>query len=252
MAFSWICPYCNAHQAVTSEMMSSSNSLYSLGHNVYGDFGLASTAIACSNTKCAKVTIDVWIGPRKTRPNSYATVDERKNSFLSKRLVPESSAKPQPEYIPHALREDYLEACQIRDLSPKASATLSRRCLQGMIRDFCGIKKAKLYEEIAELRKLVDAGKAPSGVSMDSVEAIDDVRGVGNIGAHMEKDINHIVPVDPEEAQLLIELIESLFEEWYVAREKRTSRFSGIKTLAESKKKLIVDLRNSSGEVSNS
>jgi len=33
-------------------------------------------------------------------------------------------------------------------------------------------------------------------------EAIDAVRKLGNIGAHMEKDINVIVDVDPEEAEL--------------------------------------------------
>ena len=30
-------------------------------------------------------------------------------------------------------------------------------------------------------------------------QAIDAVRSIGNIGAHMEKDINLIVDVDPEE-----------------------------------------------------
>ena len=57
--------------------------------------------------------------------------------------MPESDAKPQPEFIPEAIRQDYREACRIRDLSPKASATLARRCLQGMIRDFCAITRGK-------------------------------------------------------------------------------------------------------------
>lgn len=41
-----------------------------------------------------------------------------------------------PEYIPSAIRSDYMEALSIVDASPKASATLSRRCLQGMIHDY--------------------------------------------------------------------------------------------------------------------
>jgi hypothetical protein len=244
MTYKWTCPYCGAHQAVTSEMISHTNALYSLGSNVHGEFGLASTAIACANRACGKVTVDVWLAPRKNRVNQFPIVDARQNSFVALRLIPESSARPQPDFIPVALREDYLEACKIRDLSPKASATLSRRCLQGMIRDFCGIKKGTLFDEISELRELVNSGMAPAGISFDSVEAIDHVRSVGNIGAHMEKNIDHIIPVDPDEAQLLIELIESLFEEWYVAREKRASRFSGIKALAESKKQMISDLRD--------
>ena len=51
-------------------------------------------------------------------------------------IRPKSIAYKFPDYIPQAIRSDYEEACSIVNLSPKASATLSRRCLQGMIRDF--------------------------------------------------------------------------------------------------------------------
>lgn len=53
-------------------------------------------------------------------------------------LIPPSGAKAFPDFVPAAIRADYEEACLIVDLSPKASATLSRRALQGMIRDFWG------------------------------------------------------------------------------------------------------------------
>ena len=123
----------------------------------------------------------------------------------------------------------------IKDLSPKSSATLSRRCLQDIIRDFCGISRNRLKEEINELRNLTDQDRAPRGVAAETVEAIDHVRKIGNIGAHMEKDINVIVDVDPKEAQLLIELIEMLFAEWYVARKTREARLASISELAAAK-----------------
>ncbi|MHC4052132.1 DUF4145 domain-containing protein [Bradyrhizobium sp. 25ACV] len=149
--------------------------------------------------------------------------------------MPQSVAKPQPPCVPEPLRADYAEACAIRDLSPKAAATIIRRCLQGMIRDFCGIKKGRLIDEIKELRKRVDEGDAPRGVHHDSVDAIDHVRGIGNIGAHMEKDINTIIDVDPDEAQRLIELTEMLFEEWYEARHRREQRLQQIGAIAAEK-----------------
>lgn len=96
--------------------------------------------------------------------------------------------------------------------------------MQGIIRDFCKIKKNRLIDEIKTLRDNVNDGTAPEGVTLDSLEAIDNVRSIGNIGAHMEKDINIIVDVNPEEAQILIELIETLFDEWYIARHKRQQR----------------------------
>lgn len=144
------------------------------------------------------------------------------------RLRPESSAKPQPDYIPPQIVEDYSEACRIRDLSPKASATLSRRCLQGMIRDFWGVNdKRTLKQEIEAIQGKVDTA---------TWAAIDSVRGVGNIGAHMEKDVDLIVSVEPREAQLLLELIETLFAEWYVAKHDREQRMGALKRLGEEKK----------------
>lgn len=104
-----------------------------------------------------------------------------------------------------------------------------------MIRDFCGISKSRLIDEINTLKKLSDEGKAPKGVEPETVEAIDHVRKIGNIGAHMEKDISVIIDVDPGEAQALIELIELLFEEWYVARAKREAKLSKIREISEAK-----------------
>jgi len=132
-----------------------------------------------------------------------------------------------PDYIPHVIRDDYDEACTIISLSPKASATLSRRALQGMIRDFWGISKNRLYDEINALEDTI----AP-----DVWSAIDAVRSVGNIGAHMEKDINVIIDVDENEAELLIGLLELLAKEWYIARQIRQERLAKITKLAEDKK----------------
>jgi len=105
-----------------------------------------------------------------------------------------------------------------------------------MIRDFCGIRKKRLIDEINQLKADVEGGKAPAGVQPDAVEAIDHVRGIGNIGAHMEADINVLVDVDPGEAQALIELVELLFSEWYVARQARVDRLKRLKAIATDKK----------------
>jgi len=104
-----------------------------------------------------------------------------------------------------------------------------------MIRDFCGISKHRLIDEINELRERVHQGRSPPGVQPDTVDAIDDVRKVGNIGAHMEADINVIVDVDANEAQILIGLVELLFREWYVARDVRAEGLRKLKSLAAEK-----------------
>jgi hypothetical protein len=134
------------------------------------------------------------------------------------RLIPPSMAKAFPSYIPGSIREDYEEACLIVDGSPKASATLARRCLQGMIRDFWGIAKSRLKDEIDDLKTRVD---------VLTWGAIDGVRSIGNIGAHMEKDVNVIIDVEPDEAAKLIWLIELLMSEWYIHRHEREERLKG-------------------------
>jgi hypothetical protein len=195
---------------------------------------LEAFARRCLNADCMKLELSVelvfgW---------NSATGFEEKKSVNKWRLMPQSSSKPQPSYIPKPLANDYYEACLIRDQSPKASATLSRRCLQGMIRNFAGIARDTLFNEIKALREAVDAGTAPQGVLHESIDAIDHVRTIGNIGAHMEKDINVIIDVDPGEAEALIGLVELLFEEWYVAREQRKERLAKVAGIAADKKKI--------------
>jgi hypothetical protein len=145
---------------------------------------------------------------------------------LRMHIYPNSSAKQFPEYIPQPIRDDYTEACAIVNISPKASATLSRRCLQGMIHDFWDIKLKTLNQEISALK---------SKIAPDLWEAIDSLRQLGNIGAHMESDTNIILDIDPEEAQSLIKLIELLMKEWYINREDRRKLFSGILSANTSK-----------------
>jgi len=231
----WTCPYCCHAQVLSAERHCSSFHEQCISGWKEQEMNpvIALSSIICANSKCAQLTLKVLLGttPSKTNKISFSHL----NSWL---LLPASAAKPQSDFIPAPLRADYYEACSIRDLSPKASATLIRRCLQGMIRDFCKISRKRLIDEIMDLRKAVDSGQAPRGVQADSLDAIDHFRGIGNIGAHMEADINLIVDVDANEAQVLIELVELLFDEWYVAREDRKVRLEKLKKLASAKKDL--------------
>lgn len=141
-------------------------------------------------------------------------------------VYPNSSAKKFPEYIPLQLRQDYEEAFAIVNLSPKASATLSRRCMQGMIRDYWGITKNNLSAAIDELK---------TKVQPPLWAAIDGTRKIGNIGAHMEKDINLIVDIDPDEAAMLLQLIELLFTSWYIRRHEEEQLLEKITKSAQEK-----------------
>jgi hypothetical protein len=232
----WKCPYCGHHQIVGNNRVGVGTSMPSAAAT--GDLMLVGTGTVCLNPDCRQLTLAVALKNR--RVNTSRGINEPYGDpIASWDLLPESRAQPQPDYILEALRQDYAEACLIAHTSPKASATLARRCLQGMIRDFAKISRPRLIEEIRALRAAVEDGKAPRGVTPESVEAIDQVRGIGNIAAHMEADVNVIVDVDPGEADAMIDLIEQLFAEWYVAQHERTAMLERVAAIAADKKRAL-------------
>ena len=141
-------------------------------------------------------------------------------------IFPQKVVQQFPEYIPKQIRQDYEEACRIISDSPKAAATLLRRSLQGMIRDFWGVKKGRLIDEIDEIRNKVSAAQW---------SAIDALRKIGNIGAHMEQDVNTIVNIDEGEAEKLQKLIELLFKNWYIAKHEEEVLYGDIAKISKEK-----------------
>lgn len=222
MSFRWHCPYCDHKATIVDENYETNRFEFHNG-NKYGYQAINTSVTVCPNPDCGEYTLEVSLHDHVlVGANNYRDLNAKRQWGL----LPASSAKPMPPYIPAAITADYEEACSIKLLSPKASSTLSRRCLQGMIRDFFGVKKNRLIDEIEAIKDKVD----PS-----TWAAIDAVRQIGNIGAHMEKDIDLIIDVDPDEAQLLINLIESLIQDWYVVRHQREERLRSVASVAATK-----------------
>lgn len=225
-SFPWECSYCAHTCTVTKENYSDSTHSFRLNNKYGRAIGINTIIIVCPNPKCKEITAKALLF-KSTTTYDYSPESQPEKIW---NLLPQSSSKTySTTIIPEVILNDYEEACLIKDLSPKASATLSRRCLQGMIRDFWDVKEKNLFEEIKAIE-----GK----IEPEVWEAIDSIRSLGNIGAHMEKDINIIVDVEPDEAQLLISLLEMLFDEWYIAANERKERLKKIKDLKESKENL--------------
>ena len=219
----WKCPYCSHFSVVRDDKYyEGTASLWIVNHQWLS----TSKFVVCQNTTCAKFTLTVELSKHTAKTS---TSIESEQLIKSWRLIPFSNAKVLPDYIPRAISEDYNEAHAIISLSPKASATLSRRCLQGMIRDFYKVSKNKLADEIDAIKDLI---------TPNARAALDAIRTVGNIGAHMEKDINLIIDVDEDEALLLLDLIENLIEEWYVNKHDSEQRNKKTQDLIASKKAL--------------
>ncbi len=116
---------------------------------------------------------------------------------------------PAPAEVPEAIRSDYDEAAAVLPVSAKASAALSRRCLQHVLRDAGGVTASTLFKEIQEV---LDAGRLPSELA----DNLDYVRVVGNFSAHPEKDQMGIVDVETGEAEWTLDVLDGLFDHFYV------------------------------------
>ena len=222
MSFSWTCPFCNHSATIQSENESHGAHLFNCDNKSDHQM-LRSHVICCPNEDCREYSLSIALHDATPGIRGTYITQGAKETW---QLIPQSKAKVFPDYVPSAIIDDYKEACAIKELSPKASATLSRRCLQGMIRDFWNVSKNNLYEEIEAIKDRVDPM---------TWKAIDAVRKVGNIGAHMEKDIDLIIEVEQEEASSMIQLIEILINDWYITREERRKNMEKIVEVSEQK-----------------
>ena len=116
--------------------------------------------------------------------------------------------------VPEALRADYIEAHQVLPISPKASAALSRRVLQGILNGQ-GYNQRNLYDQIQKVLAEEDPNKVlPTGLRglMQAVHRF------GNFSAHQITDLTtlQIIDVDPEEAEWCLGIIDVLFDHYFV------------------------------------
>jgi hypothetical protein len=122
-----------------------------------------------------------------------------------------AACAPLSPEVPANLAEDYREACLVLTDSAKASAALSRRCLQNLLREHAGAQPGDLNREI---QQVLDAGKLPSYLT----KAIDAVRAIGNFAAHPIKSTNsgEVIAGEPGEAEWLLDTLEGLFDFYFV------------------------------------
>lgn len=127
------------------------------------------------------------------------------------------------EYIPEKYRDLYRQAEQVNNISPMASATLSRYVLQLLLHEEIGIHERNLEEEI---KKLEDKTELPS----EFVSLIQVMRKIANFGAHPKKSTNssEITEVENGESEVMLEVIYELFDYIFVKPKKREEFLKNI------------------------
>jgi len=124
---------------------------------------------------------------------------------------PRSGSRVIPAEVVDPYRQDFSEACKVFTDSPKASAALSRRCLQAILRDKAGTTRRDLNDQIDEV---INASRVPAHIS----EGLHAVRNIGNFATHPMKSTatGSILDVEPGEAEWNLDVLESLFDFYFV------------------------------------
>ena len=190
-----ICPYCST--AAKFEWRTTHTIL------IDSEEGLGNEIAYSTCPNCSQIVIYI----RKGEIVNTQMFESHIKNYSEQLIYPKKSNFQNCEDIPKLYLEDYEEAIMVISSSPKASAALSRRLLQTILREKYAIKERSLSQEIEKFIQL-------SGVPSHLTEAVDAIRLIGNLAAHPTKDINtgEIMPVENGEAEWLIEVIEALFD----------------------------------------
>lgn len=191
------CPHCQIHYHELTETVS-------LGKDSEGYWHLdKQTCPMCKRFVLQLVKSEALIAGIKEPP-----LHEIRRYFAR----PRGAVRPAPpRQVPPEFSQDYIEASLILADSPKASAALTRRCLQHILREKGGVKHSSLADEIDQV---VNSKQLPSYLA----DAIDAVRNIGNFAAHpiKSKTTGEIVQVEPGEAEWNLDVLDGLFDFYFV------------------------------------
>lgn len=189
-----------------------------VGRDPDGEWGVG----VCRCSACDRLVIRLFASEEYYDSGHLSTFAGRElTSYLVRPKV--ANRSPVPPEVPKKYADDYKEACLVVGDSAKASAALSLRCLQHILREEAGTKKKDLFDQIQEV---LDSGKLPSHIS----DNLDAVRNIGNFAAHPMKSqaTGEIVDVEPGEAEWNLDVLEALFDFYFVAPARSAARKAAL------------------------
>lgn len=209
-SLSFSCPHCQVYSAMRFDSIVKRFDIddkygISFRDNKALLFDFICSCPNCNNT----VFVQAQANANAVDPHPRAVYEELDDSSGAEivSVYPDRKNVDVPPEVPEKYAGDFREAVLVLALSPKASAALSRRILQSILRDEFGISNDNLYTAI---RDFIVQPCIPSYLT----DAVDAIRHIGNFAAHPLKNTNtgEVIPVEPGEAEWLIEVLSSLFD----------------------------------------
>lgn len=198
------CPHCHKEFHPQPEIVD----IGEVGRDKFSSFFWKATKMTCPACEGPIIFLDQY------------TSGEKKLYHRKKWMVFPRGANrpPAPPEVPEEIANDFNEACLVLTDSPQASAALSRRCLQHLLRERDVSSNSNLSKAIDDALE----SNLPSHIS-DNLDAI---RNIGNFAAHPQKSLQsgEILPVEPHEADWNLDVLEMLFDFYYVQPAKSADR----------------------------
>lgn len=202
---SWLmCPHCRVAFFERPDILE-------LGTDTDGNWFLRQETCPTCKRLIFELLNGTTVKASRTIRQTYS-IESVSNVKMRQLVRPKGSLRPPPSSeVPKQFAEEYVESSLVLPDSPKASAALSRRCLQNLLREEAKVKQSDLANEI---QQLLDSKALPSKIA----EMIDAVRNIGNFAAHPIKSTStgEIMPVEPGEADWNLDVLEALFDFYFV------------------------------------
>lgn len=127
------------------------------------------------------------------------------------------------QYVPLKYAQLFHESEEVNNISPRASAALSRYLLQMLLHEELHIQKRNLEDEIKEL-------ESRSNIPANLITMLQVMRRVANFGAHPKKSTNsnEIVEVETGESAVMLDLLEEVFDYIFVKPKQQELFLKGI------------------------
>ena len=198
------CPHCQVEfHAMWEEAswMNGSSSVPSPGENA----DIHVTGTLCP--RCEKATVALARKGPGDRTDVYVAYPRN------------ATGREAPAEVPESLRADYAEAVAILEISPQASAALSRRIVQQVLTEQGGYAEGSLARQIDAF---VEDERTPSELGGN----LHYLREIGNFAAHPVKSerTGEILPVEHGEAGWALEVVDGLFDYYFVAPRRNEAR----------------------------
>lgn len=214
------CPLCRESSAMDFQPTACDQSLNTVS-------GWLICMSGCGRSGATNTPHKLWlVEPAVTKDETNSHTTDWKELWMSPK--PYNPLIEAPPEVDEDFRDDYREAVETLDASPRASAALSRYCLQKLIRRKAAIKKGTLDSEIQEL---LQQNNLPSYIRAD----IDAIRNIGNYAAHpSESHIDgEIIDVTREEAEWLVDILGRLFDFYFVQPAESARKREALNTKLE-------------------